>query len=1343
MAIFRGTGGSGVADNQAGINEVAEDSAAAQNAASEAASSASSASSSASSASSSASAAASSASAAQTAQAAAEAAKESIDGLYLGALATDPTLDGNGDPVTTGDWYFNTTSNQTRIYDGSAWEAMIVDVIDDTSPQLGGDLDLNSYDITGTGNIDITGDITLSGTVDGVDIHTLNITAGSALQNVVEDTSPELGGNLDLNSNNIVGLGQISISGNTTSQDELVTRFEFKDNASSGTNDRGKVRLDVVGRPGSVFTTDFPDFYIRQYVSGTTDGMRDRMQFDGDTGYIKLFDADGDATFTYNNEGRIETTQQVTTHSGFYSDQEGNNTTNVGQFIAINDEVNIGSSTSTPVVFNVGNLEKARLTTDGYLGINNSNPSSELDVNGTVTVNGHGIGRFLAKTANTGFTANKYHKIARVTLEARGDDYTVTGSLFTSPDGQTELNHEVFEFSVYQSNAFGSDPWIHTHQFANGASVNDLGYVIVQNTPTTIVDLYVKITTGFTATNFWTNAESFADYAEWYDDASGSTTQPTGWVAGDKYSNWNTSNDGSGSGLDADLLDGNHASAFVAVSGDSMTGNLSFGDNNKATFGASDDLQIFHYNNQNFINSANNMGLYFYNDLVSFNSEDGTYETLALDNANNKIVVYTNMEFGDNDKAIFGAGSDLQIYHDGSNNRIYSSQTLYLGGNSTVIMDPTFTERQALFGNNGAVTLYYDNASKLSTTSTGIDVTGTVTADTHIQVDGASASLYLMESDTTDLNTRIRTSNGDLIVDTTNDAQSTVTNRFRIDHATGDISFYEDTGTTPKFFWDASLERLGLGTTSLTRTLHVNSGTTDIAARFESSDASVGIEFADSNTVNEPEIKVTTDDLTFRTGAAERMRIDSSGRVGIGTSSPSYKLHIEDGASPVFGMVDTTYNCTLLMYPQNTSAIFGTYSAHPLLFYTDSTEAMRIDSSGNVGIGTSSPSTTLAIGSNATGGYNGGVLLNRGASTYNFYEASDGTNSVIFGLDNNLSNAKIGTVNSYPVGFYTGNTERMRIDSSGNVGIGSVGSVTGTGLEVNKQYGGVTLEGGGATFAQWNGTYGIYPRAGVGLGLASAVGISFEVNGTRGTSASEAMRIDSSGRVGIGTSSIGYPFHCATRAGFSANQNVGTMLTGTGGLGGLESVAASSSDAAFMAFHRPGNFAAYFGLDTDNWFAVGGWSYGSGLGDFKCRALSKSSGSFKIDHPLKPETHHLVHSFVEAPQADNIYRGKVELVNGAATVNIDTVAGMTEGTFAALNREVQCFTTNESGWTAIKGSVSGNILTIEAQENTCTDTISWMVIGERQDQHMYDTDWTDENGKVIVEPEKVEEAEGA
>jgi hypothetical protein len=135
-------------------------------------------------------------------------------------------------------------------------------------------------------------------------------------------------------------------------------------------------------------------------------------------------------------------------------------------------------------------------------------------------------------------------------------------------------------------------------------------------------------------------------------------------------------------------------------------------------------------------------------------------------------------------------------------------------------------------------------------------------------------------------------------------------------------------------------------------------------------------------------------------------------------------------------------------------------------------------------------------------------------------------------------------------------------------------------------------------------------------------------------------------------------------------------------------------------------------------------------------SLSKGSGSFKIDHPLKPETHYLVHSFIEGPQADNIYRGKVALADGKATVNLDEAGRMTEGAFVALNGNVQCFTTNEDGWTAVRGKVEGNILTIEAQDATCTDTVSWLVIGERHDQHMIEANWTDDQGRIITEPEK-------
>ena len=135
---------------------------------------------------------------------------------------------------------------------------------------------------------------------------------------------------------------------------------------------------------------------------------------------------------------------------------------------------------------------------------------------------------------------------------------------------------------------------------------------------------------------------------------------------------------------------------------------------------------------------------------------------------------------------------------------------------------------------------------------------------------------------------------------------------------------------------------------------------------------------------------------------------------------------------------------------------------------------------------------------------------------------------------------------------------------------------------------------------------------------------------------------------------------------------------------------------------------------------------------------ASSTKSFRISHPLSElsETKDLVHAAIEGPQMDLMYRGKVDLVNGTATVNIDTKSGMTEGTFDVLNRDVQCFTTNETGWTNVKGSVTGNKLTIVAEDNSCTDTISWMVIGERKDNGVVSSEVTDDNGDLIVEPDK-------
>jgi len=90
-----------------------------------------------------------------------------------------------------------------------------------------------------------------------------------------------------------------------------------------------------------------------------------------------------------------------------------------------------------------------------------------------------------------------------------------------------------------------------------------------------------------------------------------------------------------------------------------------------------------------------------------------------------------NINFGDNDRAQFGASSDLQIFHDGSNSIITDLGTgdLLLGGNKIALMDAARTIKYAQGqGSDGSITLYKSDSPKLQTTATGVTVTGTVTA---------------------------------------------------------------------------------------------------------------------------------------------------------------------------------------------------------------------------------------------------------------------------------------------------------------------------------------------------------------------------------------------------------------------------------------------------------------------------------------------------------------------------------------------------------------------------------------------------------------------------------------
>ena len=123
-------------------------------------------------------------------------------------------------------------------------------------------------------------------------------------------------------------------------------------------------------------------------------------------------------------------------------------------------------------------------------------------------------------------------------------------------------------------------------------------------------------------------------------------------------------------------------------------------------------------------------------DFTATNGTDVTLATAATTSDVVDIVAYgtftaaTALSLGDNEKIQLGASQDLQIYHDGSNSIIddTGSGRLYLRSDPGVIISKYTGETCAQFNADADVKLYYDNAVKLATTSTGVDVTGTVTA---------------------------------------------------------------------------------------------------------------------------------------------------------------------------------------------------------------------------------------------------------------------------------------------------------------------------------------------------------------------------------------------------------------------------------------------------------------------------------------------------------------------------------------------------------------------------------------------------------------------------------------
>jgi hypothetical protein len=368
------------------------------------------------------------------------------------------------------------------------------------------------------------------------------------------------------------------------------------------------------------------------------------------------------------------------------------------------------------------------------------------------------------------------------------------------------------------------------------------------------------------------------------------------------------------------------------------------------------------------------------------------------------------------------------------------------------------------------------------------------------------------------------------------------------------------------------------------------------------------------------------------------------------------------------------------------------------------------DNGTSVGIGNTSPTSLLSVGSGTMAGAAlAGINVALGANSY--VATSNGTVSSFLGAESTIG--VLGTNTNHDMVFRTNAVEKMRLTTGGSFEVGTTSNYVS-----NPGYGGTAK----VVIKSPNDYCSLY------------------INQGRTTTNYGAVRVDYTGlsdtnRVGILSTMIR-----------SISDINGTGIEGAGNAIGTQGLGESSNttaggtvegiegDSYYSGTYSVGvgGFAAnYIGTPTNCYGVYGDASGGTtnyavyANGALRVQgALSKLSGTFEIDHPLDPANKYLYHSFVESPDMMNIYNGNINTdANGVAVVDLPNY-------FDTLNKDFR-YQLTVMGTTfaqaLISKKVSGN--KFEIKTSVPNVEVSWQVTGIRKDA------WANAH-RVVVEVDK-------